>query len=62
MEKGMESNTEISSWIDTWISLTNKKVNDEDVITRLRIIKSRGMAHSKSIKELKLSDKGITIQ
>jgi hypothetical protein len=32
MEMGMESAAQISSWIDTWISLANKEVND-DVIT-----------------------------
>jgi circadian clock protein KaiC len=61
IEAGGESAAQISSWIDTWISLTNKEVND-DVITRLRVIKSRGMSHSKKLKELKLSEKGITIK
>jgi circadian clock protein KaiC len=61
MEMGGESAAQISSWIDTWISLTNKEVND-DVITRLRIIKSRGMSHSKKLKELKLSERGINIR
>jgi circadian clock protein KaiC len=61
MEAGGESAAQISSWIDTWISLANKEVGD-DVITRLRVIKSRGMSHSKKLKELKLSEKGITIK
>jgi len=61
MEMGGESAAQISSWIDTWISLANKEVND-DVITRLRIIKSRGMSHSKKLKEFKLSEKGINIK
>jgi circadian clock protein KaiC len=60
METGTEATAQMSSWIDTWISLKTKETNDED-ITRIRIIKSRGMPHSKKIKELKLSEKGITI-
>ena len=56
-----ESAAQISSWIDTWISLSNKEVN-EDVKTRIRIIKSRGMAHSKKLRDFNLSDDGIKIK
>ncbi|HLN45586.1 MAG TPA: circadian clock protein KaiC [Candidatus Sulfotelmatobacter sp.] len=61
METSGESAAQISSWIDTWISLTNKEV-DEEIITRLRIIKSRGMAHSRKLRDFRLSEKGITIK
>lgn len=61
LDKDGESAAQISSWIDTWISLTDKEV-DDDVVTLLRVIKSRGMSHSKKLKELKLSDKGIAIK
>jgi circadian clock protein KaiC len=60
--EGMESTAQISSWIDTWISLNTEEVNDDDVVTRVRIIKSRGMAHSKKLRELQLSEKGIKIK
>jgi hypothetical protein len=45
-----------------FFDLENDKEVDDDVITRLRIIKSRGMAHSKKLKEFKLSEKGINIK
>jgi circadian clock protein KaiC len=61
MEMGMEATAQISSWIDTWISLRTRETNDEDT-TRIKIIKSRGMSHSKKIKEFKLSEKGIAIK
>jgi circadian clock protein KaiC len=61
MDMGMESSAQISSWIDTWISLKTKETDDEDT-TRIRIVKSRGMSHSRKIKELKLSEKGIAIK
>ncbi len=61
LDKKGESSEVISSWIDTWISLSTKKLKDDNVKTRIRIIKSRGMAHAKKIKELQLTDQGIKI-
>jgi circadian clock protein KaiC len=55
-----ESSAHISSWLDTWVSLSPKEL-DNDVKTMLRIIKSRGMEHSRKVRELQLSNKGITI-
>ena len=61
LEMAEQSAAQISSWIDTWISLTNKEVND-DIVTKLRIIKSRGMGHTKKVKQFELSEKGIRIK
>ena len=60
-DKKGESSEVISSWIDTWISLDTKELEDDNVKTRIRIVKSRGMAHTKKIKELQLTDQGIKI-
>jgi circadian clock protein KaiC len=60
-DKKGESSEVISSWIDTWISLNTKELENDDVKTRIRIVKSRGMAHVKKIKELQLTDQGIKI-
>ncbi len=61
LDKKGESSEVISSWIDTWISLSTKELKDDNVKTRIRIVKSRGMAHTKNIKELQLTDQGIKI-
>ncbi len=55
-----ESAAQISSWIDTWIQLEAKESSD-DMKNRIRVIKSRGMAHTKKIRAFQLTDKGIQI-
>jgi circadian clock protein KaiC len=60
LEKGSESSALISSLIDTWISIENVNV-DFNVKTFIRVIKSRGMAHEKKLREFHLSDEGIKI-
>ena len=54
------TNDEISSLIDTWISLRDMEVNGERN-RGLQIIKSRGMAHSNQIREFLLTSKGIDL-
>ncbi|XHH09965.1 MAG: circadian clock protein KaiC [Candidatus Bathyarchaeia archaeon] len=56
-----ENKTPISSWIDTWIMLTERK-SEDNVKTMIRIVKARGMAHTKKIKELTLTNEGILIK
>jgi circadian clock protein KaiC len=56
----LESTTQISSWIDAWILLEEKKTEDE-VKTWIRIVKSRGMTHSKKIREFQLTQEGIRV-
>ncbi len=56
-----ESTTQISSWIDTWVFLEARELGD-DVKTTIRVIKSRGMAHNRKIREFQLTDKGIQIK
>lgn len=51
----------ISSWIDTWVLLNARQV-DSEFATTIRIVKSRGMPHTKRIRELEISDKGISIK
>ncbi len=55
-----ESAAQISSWIDTWILLDAKESGD-DIKTRIRVVKSRGMAHTKKIRPFQLTDKGIQV-
>jgi circadian clock protein KaiC len=54
------TNEEISSLIDTWISLRGLDVGGERN-RALQIIKSRGMAHSNQIREFLLTNKGIKL-
>jgi circadian clock protein KaiC len=51
---------EISTIADTWIHL-NYLVNAGERNRGLSIIKSRGTAHSNQVRELILSDKGVTL-
>jgi circadian clock protein KaiC len=56
-----ESDSQISSWIDTWIFLEAREL-ENNVKTTIRVIKSRGMAHDKRIRDFQLTDKGIKIK
>lgn len=53
-----ESERSVSSLMDTWISLTDMEANGERNRV-LYILKSRGMNHSKQLREYQLSDTGI---
>jgi len=55
-----ETNESISSLIDTWILLRDIESNGERN-RGLYILKSRGMAHSNQIREVRLSDDGIDL-
>ncbi|MBP1927696.1 circadian clock protein KaiC [Methanolinea mesophila] len=60
-EQGMRgSSTRISSLIDTWLMLADIEEPGERN-KGLYVLKSRGMAHSNQIRELILSDKGISL-
>lgn len=54
------SNEEISSLIDTWISLRDMEHYGERN-RGLHVIKSRGMAHSNQIREFLLTDQGVRL-
>jgi circadian clock protein KaiC len=56
----MESDAGISSLMDTWIVLM---INEENRKRRrwLSVLKSRGMAHSNSVREYLLNDTGLQI-
>jgi circadian clock protein KaiC len=54
------TNEEISSLIDTWISLRDMEVQGERN-RGLHVIKSRGMSHSNQVREFLLTDKGIQL-
>jgi circadian clock protein KaiC len=54
------TNEEISSLIDTWLLLRDIEINGERN-RGLYILKSRGMAHSNQIREVRLSDRGIDL-
>lgn len=58
---GLEkTNEEISSLIDTWLLLRDIEINGERN-RGLYILKSRGMAHSNQIREVRLSNDGIDL-
>lgn len=50
----------VSSLMDTWIVLRNEEHHGE-LRRTLRIVKSRGMAHSKQIGEFEITDRGLRI-
>jgi len=55
-----ETQLGISSFMDTWIQLTNHQYGGE--LTRLlSVVKSRGMAHSNQQREFTMSDDGIRL-
>lgn len=55
-----ESSMQISALVDTWIHLSHL-VQAGERNRGLSIIKSRGTAHSNQVRELILSDKGVTL-
>lgn len=55
-----ESERSVSSLMDTWISLTDVEANGERNRV-LYLLKSRGMNHSKQLREYRLTDHGIEI-
>ena len=55
-----ETDSGISSIIDTWLLLRDTERNGERVGT-LYVLKSRGMAHSKQVREFRLTDNGIEL-
>jgi circadian clock protein KaiC len=57
-EQMNESERSVSSLMDTWISLHDVDANGERNRI-LYLLKSRGMSHSKQIREYELSDDGI---
>jgi circadian clock protein KaiC len=57
-EQMSESERSVSSLMDTWISLRDIEANGERNRI-LYLLKSRGMSHSKQIREYELSDDGI---
>ncbi len=50
----------ISSIIDTWILLRDTE-RDEERVGSIRVLKSRGMWHSKQVRGFRLTDQGIEI-
>jgi circadian clock protein KaiC len=55
-----ETNVGISSLIDTWIEVRDLEVAGERNRT-LYLLKSRGMRHSNQVRELVISDAGVTL-
>ncbi len=50
----------VSSLMDTWIALRDSKPNGRQR-RELHVLKSRGMAHSREVRELIVSDRGIKL-
>jgi len=55
-----EARTMVSSLIDTWIMLEDVESNGEKNRI-IRIIKSRGMAHSNQLREFQITSKGVQL-
>jgi circadian clock protein KaiC len=56
----LSSDVGISSLVDTWIALDHKETGGQRR-RELRIIKSRGMAHSQQVQEYALTDEGVKL-
>jgi len=50
----------VSSIIDTWLLLRTAET-DGECSASLRLLKSRGMSHSKQVKDFKITDQGVVI-
>lgn len=57
----LQASVGITSIIDTWLLLTDSEKEGERRCS-LFVLKSRGMKHSKQVRELQLSDKGIRVK
>ena len=55
-----DTDSTISSLMDTWIELANKCV-DSEYRRSLGVLKSRGMAHSSEVREFLLTDQGLHV-
>ncbi len=55
-----ENDRSVSSLMDTWISLRDVEANGE-LNRLLYLLKSRGMGHSKQLREYRLTDDGIAL-
>ncbi len=55
-----ERERSVSSLMDTWIALTNQQANGERNGV-LAVLKSRGMGHSKQLREYELTDRGVVL-
>ena len=51
----------VSSLMDTWVLLRNVETSSGERNRLLFVLKSRGMAHSRQVREFVLSDKGIQL-
>jgi circadian clock protein KaiC len=56
-----ETDAGVSSLMDTWIVMTIDEVNKQRS-RELRVLKSRGMAHSNRVLELEITDQGLRLQ
>lgn len=52
---------DISSLMDTWITLANER-REDDFERRVHVVKSRGMAHSPDVRRFLIGDGGIEIK
>jgi circadian clock protein KaiC len=57
----VETDIQLSSLMDTWLLLRDIEINGERN-RALYILKSRGMKHSKQVRELLLTDKGVELK
>ena len=56
-----QSDLGVSSIMDTWILVHNVPV-DDDVVRRLKVVKSRGMAHSTKQRVMEITEHGVRLK
>lgn len=59
--KDDETDLNVSSIMDTWILVHNAHV-DDDVVRRLHVVKSRGMAHSTKRRVMEITGHGVRLK
>jgi len=55
-----ETELNISSIMDTWIVVRNVR-SESDLVRRLHVVKSRGMAHSAQVREMEITHAGVRL-
>jgi circadian clock protein KaiC len=55
-----DSGIAISSIMDTWIMVENRR-GGNDLVRRLHVIKSRGMAHSAEMRRMLITKSGVQL-
>lgn len=55
-----KSGVDVSSIMDTWIRLESSR-DENDLVRRLHVVKSRGMAHATDLRRMKITQSGVQL-